>query len=218
MMLQYLSARTGANSRCGAAHILNLHPAGQNPKTLGNLLVADPPCGSSTEGERKRDMGRQVRIAEGRPGKHDIVHRIAKERCPRRLFCLNDSQPFDHFNKAEKWLSLKHWSTSTRRTNQTAEGHLNHSKHEEAYLSVYVKGACLNYWVYSTVQSINRLTVAALVNWVFISLFCILWSCFILFHLYHLLNLVLPLLFLNSGRINKAHQPALPITAGVSLF
>lgn len=169
MMLQYLSARTGANGRCGAAHILNLHPAGQNPETLGNLLVADPPGGSSTEGERQIDTGRRVRLAEGRPGEHDTVHRITKERCPRRLFWLNNSQPFDHlFNKAEKWLSLKHLSTNRQLTNQTAEGHLNHSKHEAALLSVFVKDACLNqrcnYWVYRT----------ALVNWVSILYFTVL--------------------------------------------
>lgn len=145
MMLQYLSARTGANGRCGAAHILNLHPAGQNPETLGNLLVADPPGGSSTEGERQRDMGRKVRLVEGGPGKHDTVHRITKESCPRRLFLLKNSLSFDPlFKKAEKCLSLKHLSTNRKLTNQTSEGQLNHSKHEAAFLSVFVKGACLN--------------------------------------------------------------------------
>lgn len=48
--IQYLGAGTGANSRRGTTHILNLHPAGQNPETLGNLLVADPPGGVLTGG------------------------------------------------------------------------------------------------------------------------------------------------------------------------
>ncbi len=55
MALQYLSARAGANGRCGATHILNLHPAGQNPETLGDLLVADPSGGMLTERERREE-------------------------------------------------------------------------------------------------------------------------------------------------------------------
>ncbi len=65
MELQYLSACTWAYSRCGAAHILNLHPAGQNPETLGNLLVTDPPGRVLTEGERderseKKNKGKML--------------------------------------------------------------------------------------------------------------------------------------------------------------
>lgn len=49
--LQYLGAGARTNRRRGAAHILNLHPAGQNPKTLGHLLVADTPGGGGQRGE-----------------------------------------------------------------------------------------------------------------------------------------------------------------------
>lgn len=66
MELQYLSARTGAHGRCGAAHILNLHPAGQNPKTLGNLLVTDPPGGVLKEGERNKRSKKEQRNDAGR--------------------------------------------------------------------------------------------------------------------------------------------------------
>lgn len=88
MELHYLSARAGAYGRCGATHILNLHPAGQNPKTLGNLLVTDPPGRVLTERERET---REVRKSKEKTlvnMKRANRGKLNKTRCPGRLLSI----------------------------------------------------------------------------------------------------------------------------------
>lgn len=88
MALQYLSARTGAYGRCGAAHILNLDPAGQNPETLGNLLVTDPPGGVGGRERQERTEKKQ----RGDAGKHEKGKhggRMNKRGWPMRPFCFS---------------------------------------------------------------------------------------------------------------------------------